>query len=281
MSDSTSPPLTGEAALAILEDLPISLMIYSGDGLLRAMNRRAESFWAVDRAAIIGRFNLLDDPQSVAQGSRERFARALAGETIITEPQPYDTSKVEVSRRADRRLWFRARMLPLTMPGAPPLVGLIHDDVTEEVVAAQAMEAAQAQIAAQRAAIDSLASPIIQVWDGIITVPLVGTVDARRAINVTERLLEAIVAYQADIVIIDITGVPLVDTQVASAFLQTARAVRLLGCQPVLVGVSGEIAQTLVQLGVELGQITTLANLKAGIAWAFARQGLAVTPTYS
>ncbi|NTU81811.1 MAG: STAS domain-containing protein [Chloroflexales bacterium] len=160
--------------------------------------------------------------------------------------------------------------------GQPGHVALIHEDVTEHVLRSQAMEEAQAEILGQRAAIDALASPIIQVWDGILTVPLVGAMDARRAMHVTEHLLEAIVAYQADIVILDITGVPLVDTYVASALLQAARAVTLLGCRVVLVGVSSEVAQTLVQLGIDLRHIVTLANLKAGLMWAFAQLGLEV-----
>jgi rsbT co-antagonist protein RsbR len=274
-SDDNSP--VGDAVQRLIDDLPMSLMIYSRDGLLRAMNRRAEELWSVGRHEIVGRFNVLEDPQSMAQGSRERFARVLAGETVLTEAQLYDTSQVDVGRRGDRQIWFRARMLPLNdETGRPSHVALLHEDVTEEVAGRDAMAVAQAEIQGQRDAIDALASPIIQVWDGILTVPLVGAMDTRRTMNVAERLLESIVAFQADIVILDITGVPVVDTQVASALLQTARAITLLGCRPVLVGVSGEVAQTLVQLGIDLGQIVTLANLKAGLVWAFAEQGLEI-----
>lgn len=277
MSASDSPPFSRDV-LRLLDDLPVSLMIYTPDGVLRAMNRRAEEFWAASRDAIVGRFNVLDDPQSVAQGSRERFARVLAGETIVTGVQPYDTSQVEVERRGDRQVWFRARMVPLVgEDGRPSHVALIHEDVTDEVIRADAMAAAQAEIHDQRQAIDALASPIIQLWDDILTVPLVGTMDERRTMSMAERLLEAIVAFQADIVILDITGVPVVDTQVASALIQTARAITLLGCRPVLVGLRAEVAQTMVQLGIDLGQIVTLANLKAGLVWAFAQRGLEVS----
>ncbi|NJM07874.1 STAS domain-containing protein [Candidatus Gracilibacteria bacterium] len=100
--------------------------------------------------------------------------------------------------------------------------------------------------------------------------------DARRAIFVTENLLEAIVAHQCDIVIIDITGVPIVDTAAASSLLMTARAVALLGSRVVLVGVSAEVAQTLVHLGVDLSLFEIHANLQAGVAWAFAQLGLRV-----
>jgi anti-anti-sigma regulatory factor len=280
MSASDSYPFTTAATLRLLDDLPFSLMVYSRDGTLRAMNRRAEEFWSVGREAIVGAFNVLEDAQSVAQGSRERFARALAGETVLTEPQLYDTSQVDldVEQRSDRQIWFRARMVPLRDDdGSPGHVALIHEDVTEEIVHGEAIARAQAEIQGQRDAIDALASPIIQVWDGILTVPLVGALDERRTLYMTERLLEAIVEFQADIVILDITGVAVVDTRVASALLQAARATALLGCRPVLVGLRSEVAQTMVQLGIDLGQIVTLANLKAGLVWAFAQQGLEVS----
>ncbi|NJN17660.1 MAG: STAS domain-containing protein [Oscillochloris sp.] len=270
--------LAGDDTRRLLDDFPISLMVYGRDGLLQTMNRRAEEFWAVDRAAIVGRFNLLEDPQSVAQGSRKLFQQALEGARFVTDPQLYDTSQVNVDRRSDRQLWIRATVFPLSdAAGAATHVVLMHEDVTAQIEQNGAMEAARTEIANQRAAIDTLASPVVEVWEGILTVPLIGLIDGRRAMAITERLLEAIVEHQADIVILDITGVPMVDTAVASALLQAAQAVSLLGSQVVLVGITGEIAQTLVQLGVDLSRIITLANLKAAINWAFRRQGLVIT----
>jgi rsbT co-antagonist protein RsbR len=94
---------------------------------------------------------------------------------------------------------------------------------------------------------------------------------------ITENLLEAIVRYQADIVILDITGVPVVDTQVANYLVTTTSACKLLGSRVVLVGIGGAIAQAMVHLGVDLSGIVTLANLQAGIAWTFDQLGLQVT----
>lgn len=281
MRDEFADLIAQPTALRFFDDLPVPLMAYNPDGLLVAMNRRAEEFWAVDRAAVIGGFNLLTDPQSVAQGSPALFQRALAGERFVTSPQPYDTSQVDLAtpegKRAEKKLWIQATIFPLHDADATPShVVLMHQNVSDEIAKRAEMEAAQEQIMSQRQAIDTLSSPIIQVWDGILTVPLVGTLDTRRAMAVTERLLEAIVAHQADIVILDITGVPVVDTDVASSLMQAARAVGLLGSHVVLVGVGSEIAQTLVQLGVDLSTVTTLANLKAGIMWAFAELGLKV-----
>jgi rsbT co-antagonist protein RsbR len=129
-----------------------------------------------------------------------------------------------------------------------------------------------------RSTIRELSTPIIPVYEGILVLPLVGSIDSRRAAEVTERLLEAIAAQQAEIVIIDITGVSLIDTSTANHLLMTTRAANLLGSRVVLVGMGPEIAQTIVHLGVELHGLITLADLQAGIAYALGRIGLGIQP---
>jgi rsbT co-antagonist protein RsbR len=126
--------------------------------------------------------------------------------------------------------------------------------------------------------IRELSSPIVPIHEGVLVLPLVGTIDSHRATQIMESVLEQIVAYQAEVVILDITGVPVVDTNVANHLIQMARAVKLLGAQVVLVGIGAEIAQTIVQLGVELHDVTTRANLQAGIEYALAGQGFAIGP---
>ncbi len=123
-----------------------------------------------------------------------------------------------------------------------------------------------------------LSSPIIPVHDSILVLPLVGTIDTRRAQIVTEDLLSAIVDRQADLVIIDITGVPIVDTAIANYLLQTTKAVDLLGAHSILVGISAEVAQTLVGLELDLNRLTIRANLQDGIAFALESLGLHITP---
>lgn len=135
-----------------------------------------------------------------------------------------------------------------------------------------------AEIEAQRYTIRALGTPILPLYEGIIALPLVGAIDSYRATQVLERLLEEISIKQADIVIIDITGVPVVDTGVANYLLQTARAAQLIGAQVALVGIGAEIAQTLVQLGVNLNQLKVYANLQAGINYALEQLGYKITP---
>lgn len=132
-------------------------------------------------------------------------------------------------------------------------------------------------IEAQGRLIQELSTPIVPIHEGVLVLPLVGAVDPSRATQIMEAVLEKIVEYQADVLILDITGVVVVDTAVANYIIQMARAVTLLGSQVVLVGIGAEVAQTMVQLGVELRNITTLANLQAGIAYALARQGFTIS----
>jgi anti-anti-sigma regulatory factor len=139
--------------------------------------------------------------------------------------------------------------------------------------------AEQRELQAQmRDTIRELSTPIIPVYEGILVLPLVGSVDSRRATQITEGLLESIAAYQAEIVIMDITGVPVIDTSTANHLLMAARAANLLGSQVVLVGIGAEIAQTIVQLGLTLQGVSTLANLQAGIAYALEQIGLGIQP---
>lgn len=134
------------------------------------------------------------------------------------------------------------------------------------------------EVHAQSRIIQELSTPIVPIAEGVLVLPLVGAVDSRRATQVMEAALEQIVSHQAEVLILDITGVPVVDTGVANHLLQMARAVTLLGAQVILVGIGAEIAQTIVQLGLDLRSITTMANLQAGIAHALALRGLTIQP---
>ncbi len=128
----------------------------------------------------------------------------------------------------------------------------------------------------QQAAIRELSTPVIQVWEGILVLPLVGAVDSARVRQIMESLLARIVETQSEIVILDITGVPMVDTAVANHLIKTVQAARMLGARSIVTGLSPKVAQTVVELGVELTGITTCANLRAGLEMALGMLGVAV-----
>ena len=128
----------------------------------------------------------------------------------------------------------------------------------------------------QRRTINELQTPVIQVWDGVLALPVIGSVDTARAQDMTEALLEKIVETGSEIVILDITGVPIVDTAVAKHLLETVSAARLLGAEVLIVGLTSRIAMTLVHLGVDLAGVTTRTTMAKGLQLAFARLGLEV-----
>ena len=128
-------------------------------------------------------------------------------------------------------------------------------------------------IADQAEAMLELSTPVIRLWEGVIAVPLIGTLDSARTQLVMEKLLETLVATGADHAVLDITGVPTVDTEVAQHLLKTVSAARLLGAECIVSGIRPQVAQTIVSLGIEFGDIATKATLADALAHALSRTG--------
>ena len=120
-------------------------------------------------------------------------------------------------------------------------------------------------VSLQKIALQELSAPLIPVFEKISIMPLVGTIDTERARLIMENLLNGVVKHRAEVVLIDITGVPVVDTMVAHHIIQAAEAVRLVGAKCMLVGIRPEIAQTIVNLGIDLNQFSTNSTLRKGI----------------
>lgn len=124
--------------------------------------------------------------------------------------------------------------------------------------------------------IAAFSTPMLPLLPGVLLVPIIGTLDSRRELQMHEQLLNSITQARAQVVLLDITGVPIVDIQVASALLEMLREVRLLGCQMIMVGIRPEIAQALVSLGIDLTELTTRAALEDGLTAALGMIGRAI-----
>jgi rsbT co-antagonist protein RsbR len=132
-------------------------------------------------------------------------------------------------------------------------------------------------ISRQQQELLELSTPVVKLWDGILALPMIGTLDSARTQIVMESLLQRIVETESQIAIIDITGVPTVDTLVAQHLLKTVTALRLMGADCIISGVRPQIAQTIVHLGVDLQGVTTKANLADALALALKRSGITFT----
>lgn len=212
-----------------------------------------------------------------------------------TEEEIFPPELVETWRESDRRLFedgqptstantfyvggepheFITLQFPLyNRQGEPYAICGISTDMSELRRAEQ--ERAQLQsavIEAQQAALRELNTPLIPLAEDVVVMPLIGSIDSTRASQVLESLLEGVTTYRARIAILDITGLPVVDTQVASVLLQAAQAVKLLGAEVILTGIGPEVAQTLIGIGADLSGLKTPGTLQAGIAYALQRKG--------
>ncbi|HUB28281.1 MAG TPA: STAS domain-containing protein [Terracidiphilus sp.] len=139
------------------------------------------------------------------------------------------------------------------------------------------MTAKEEMILRQQQEILELSTPVVKLWDGILALPIIGTLDSARTQVVMENLLQTVVATNSKFAIIDITGVPTVDTLVAQHLLKTITAARLMGAECIISGVRPQIAQTIVHLGINLEDVITKAKLSDAFALALSRSGRTVT----
>lgn len=249
---------------AILDNT--TALIYAKDsaGRFVLINRRYEAFRGRTRAELLGKTAHEVLPAEVAERVAEEDREVLT----TGEPMEYEDQIPDATGAVRTLLTVK---FPLT-DVAGTVSGLcgISTDITERKRAIEERNTLQQQIIeSQRAALRELSTPLIPLADGVLVVPLIGAIDSGRASQIIEALLEGVTAQRAHTVIVDITGVRVVDEQVARGLSQAARATRLLGAQIILTGLRAEVAQQLVRVGNDLGSdVVTLSTLQAGIAYA-------------
>ncbi len=201
---------------------------------------------------------ILEEDRQLAQIALARLAEKKAA-----------SLEVRIRRKEGGIVPVAATVYAQPTPGSQTLIIGFMRDISDQKRAEEERFALQQQvIEAQRAAIRELSTPLIPISDTAVIMPLVGAIDSLRAQQVIDTLLEGVAAYRAEIAIVDITGVQVVDTQVANALVRAAQAVRLLGAQVILTGIKPQVAQTLVQLGVSLEGIRSTGSLQTGVRLA-------------
>ena len=281
-----SPPLPDISVTSVLDDIPEMAFIYRDDGLLVGMNNACERLLGVSREFAVGRFNMFDNPDAVAPALLAGYRAAFRGESRIIPATEHDlTASDNIGAGVKTAVrWVETTIIPMARrpDGTAHYLLGIQRDVTElmgvrtEIAAARAkidvqrdtidsLEAAHRQIEAQKLTIEALSTPVIEVWEGIITLPLLGHFTAERASAMTSQLLDAVVRTRARYAILDLTGIAVIDTATGDHILRIVSAVGLLGATGVLVGIQAEIAQMLVGLGVELGRVRVHQNLRQAL----------------
>ena len=166
--------------------------------------------------------------------------------------------------------------LSFLLGGINDLISTLGTEQEQSLVFRRELDERLTTIEQQRSAIRSLSTPVIEVWRGVLCLPVVGVMDTARSAEMTSALLTTIVEKGSKYAIIDITGVPTVDTLVAQHLLKTVAAARLMGADCIISGIRPQIAQTIVHLGVELQDVVTKATLADAFAIALKRTGMAV-----
>jgi len=161
-----------------------------------------------------------------------------------------------------RQLWIRASYNPIfDADGRPAKVVKFATDVTQEVQRRQI-------------AMLEMATPVTQIWEGVLFAPIVGIVDSKRAVDIMDRALSCIAETRAKTMMLDIGGVAVVDTAVANHLIKVAKAATLMGCETIISGISPAIAQTIAELGIDLGAIRTRSTIEASLQEAIAKSNV-------
>jgi rsbT co-antagonist protein RsbR len=248
---------------ALLNNLPQKVFLKDRDSRYLTCNENYARDLKIEPLGIEGKTDFDFYPRSLAEKYREDDRRVMAS----GRPEELEERYV-----ADgRELVVNTVKAPVRNEEGQ-IIGVlgIFWDITER-------KRLEVTVRRQAQEILDISTPVMQVWEGVVVAPLIGTLDSQRTQRFMERLLNGIVDHGSSVALVDITGVPAIDTQTAQHLIETISAVRLLGADVVLTGVRPAIAQTLVHLGVDLSGITTRPSMKAGLQVALDRMGIRVS----
>lgn len=277
-----------------LDALADSVYVYDAESTLVAGNRAAEKLWKVPNAVLINQFNLRANTEALGQELVDQFFRAVeSGEVVEGPPMPLQVSlDDDLPVQQNMAAWLQISYIPLVDDtGHVRFVMAQGRNVTDEVDRAKLIEAADQEIKLQRetiaeleaaneeidrqrAMINELSSPVIDVWGGVLLIPLVGSLEQGRAALIAERVLAAISERQAVYAVIDLTGVPDLDAGTADHLLRIARMIKLLGAECILAGIQPLVAQTITTLELRLDEMRVFQALHDALKFCMGSKGL-------
>jgi len=234
-----------------------AIIMLDPTGHVATWNAGAERFKGYRAGEIIGKhFSCFYPPEAIQRGLPDQELKTAAKDGRFED----EGWRV---RKDGKQFWANVIISALRdKDGTLRGYSKVTRDLTER-------KQAEERIKQQSKEIMELSTPVMQVWQGVVVAPLIGSLDSNRTQQFMERLLGRIVETNSPVALVDIMGVPTIDTQTAQHLIETISAVRLLGAQVVLTGVRPAIAQTLVHLGIDLSNIMTRASLSAGLLVAF------------
>jgi PAS domain S-box-containing protein len=235
-----------------MNDYAIIMLDKTGD--VMTWSPAAERMKGYRADEVIGKhFSVFNTPEDIACGKTER-------ELVTAERDGRSEDESWRVRKDGTKFWANVVVTPLRDEHGELLgFGKITRDLTK-------LKQAEEQIRKQSKEIMEMATvPVVQVWEGVMLVPLIGVLDSVRTQHLMERLLQRVTDTGSPVALLDITGVPTIDTQTAQHLLETIKAVRYVGAEVVLTGVRPAIAQTLVHLGIDLSSVVTRSSLTAGL----------------
>ena len=251
-----------------------AIVMIDPQGYVVTWNAGAQKIKGYTADEIIGKhFSIFYTKEDVAQGKTEKEL------SMALKDGRYEDESWRV-RKDGSRFWANVVITPLRDErGVLRGFGKLTRDLTERRKAEEikAQNAANEALSRRANEILEIATPVVQVWEGVMLAPLIGSLDSQRTQQLMEKLLESIVDTRSSVALIDITGVPSIDTQTARHLVEAVSAVRLLGADVILTGIRPAIAQTLVHLGVDLSGVTTRSSLSSGLRVALEIVGLRIS----
>lgn len=250
---------------AVINSVLDGIITIDDKGSVETFNRAAERIFGYSPDDVIGRNIKMLMPAPFA----DEHDGYLKNYKETREAKIIGIGREVIGRRNDGTVFpMDLAVTEMTAGGQKKYVGIVRD-ISER-------KEAENLIARQSDALMELSTPAIKIWDGVVLLPLIGVIDTNRAQQIIENLLDSVVANEARVVIVDVTGVPIIDTTVAQHLLKTIGAAGMLGANVILTGISPEIAQTLVRLRVDFSDIHTCGTLRAGVSEALASVGMQV-----
>lgn len=255
---------------SVLDSMPVVIYVKTADLRYLFCNKTWVSFTGCTYESVAGRTVAEVYPPEIASGLEAEDRQVMASKTRCSFIDVFTTAAGE------QRILRTMKTPILGEDGEPRLLVGMGQDITEQKRAEEALVKSRDELTVTRdnlmKTIRELSTPVLPIHDGVLVVPLVGHLDSQRSSQFTDTLLAGIQQHKAETILIDITGVELVDTAVANHLVQATRAAALLGTECVLVGIAPSIARTLVQIGVDFGALTTRRDLQAGVAYALAKR---------